>query len=294
MNTMAISSRRLALTTILPAIIAATVSSGTAWGEAGAAEEAIRVGLFEAIESQQARVKFIPKDATQANVIIENLTPQPLELDLPAAFASVPVLGQIGGGGLGGGGFGGGGLGGGGLGGGGLGGGGQVGGGGFGGGGLGGGGLGGGGGFGGGGGIGGAGGGGGFFRIGPERVRKVSVITVCLEHGKRDPNPKIPYKIVPLEQFSDNPKIRYVCEAIGRGQISQNTAQAAAWHIMDGLSWQELSVKNRVESKYTGNVRWFSPQELRAAVVVVGEATRIAEARKSNESASQKQSDYEG
>jgi hypothetical protein len=180
----------------------------------------------------------------------------------------------MGGGGMGGGGMGGGGMGGGG-------GGGQAGGGGMGGGGMGGGGMG-----------GGGGGGGGFMRVPPERMKKVAVTTVCLEHGKPDPNPKMAYKMVPLEQFTDNPRVRVLCEALGYGQVTQNTAQAAAWHIMDNMTWQELAAKNRVESKYTGNIRWFSPIELRTAMAVVRETTRIAEQRQSTGESSS--SDYDG
>jgi hypothetical protein len=52
---------------------------------------------------------------------------------------------------------------------------------------------------------------------------------------------------------------------LGHGKVPQNTAQAAAWHFTDGLSWEELANKNRVESKYTGNVRFFHPAELQQA-----------------------------
>ncbi|EMI15361.1 hypothetical protein RMSM_07690 [Rhodopirellula maiorica SM1] len=122
---------------------------------------------------------------------------------------------------------------------------------------------------------GGMGGMGGFQRIAPERVKKISVVTVCLEHGKPDPNPKMAYKIVPIEQFTDSPNVRLVCEALGNGLVTQNTAQAAAWHLTDKMSWFQLAQKNRVESKYTGNVRWFSPLELKTAMLVVQEIDRI-------------------
>jgi hypothetical protein len=207
--------------------------------------EAIQAGLFEAMDAGQVDVKIIPQDATKANVLIKNLTDKPLELRLPNAFASIPVLAQgMMGGGMGG--MGGGGMGG--MGGGGM------------------------------------GGGMGMMRVAPERMRKLEVTTVCLEHGKPDPNPKMAYKMVPIEQFTADPKIRVLCEALGYGQVTQNTAQAAAWHIMDDLSWQELASKNRVESKYVGNIRWFSPIELQSAVAVVQECTRIAESRESSES----------
>ncbi|TWU46357.1 hypothetical protein Poly51_57530 [Rubripirellula tenax] len=229
---------------------------------------AVTAELFAAMEAGQVDVKIIPQDATKANVLIRNLTDKPLDLKLPEAFASVPILAQ--GMGMGGGGMGGGGMGGGGMGGGG--GGGQAGGGGMGGGGggMGGGGM-------GGGGMG--GGGGGFMRVAPERMMKVAVQTVCLEHGKQDPNPRMAYKMVPIEEFTSDPNVRVLCESLGRGQLTQNTAQAAAWHMMDNMTWGELAAKNRIESKYTGNVRWFSPIELRTAQAVVAEVARIARER---------------
>jgi hypothetical protein len=240
---------------------------------------AIQADLFDAMDAGQVDVKFIPQSAAKANVLIKNLTDQPLELRLPEAFAGVPILGQgmMGGmGGMGGGGMGG-------MGGGGMGGGGGQGmGGGMGGGGMGG--M-------GGGGMGGMGGGGGFMRVAPERVRKVAVTTVCLEHGKPDPNPKMAYKMIPLSEFTSNAEVRVVCEALGHGQITQNTAQAAAWHLMDDMSWRELAAKNRVESKYTGNIRWFSPIELQTAVAVVREASRIAERREDETSDSDSEYD---
>lgn len=228
--------------------------------------------LFEAMSQRAIEVRFIPQSAAQAVVLLKNLADRPLDIQLPEVFGAVHVLAQVGGG-YGGGGFGGGGLGGGGQGfqqgGAGLGGGGggQGLGGGF-GGGLGGGGLngafnggGGGGGFNGGGGL----GGGGFFRVEPGKTRKLVVDTVCLEHGKADPNPRMTYKLVPLEKVSDNAAIAQLCQRLGTGLVPQNIAQAAAWHVASGLSWEELRLKNRHESKYTGNVRWFTTAELESA-----------------------------
>jgi hypothetical protein len=254
---------------------------------ANSAGETQVVQLFDAMEQELVEVKFVPVDSSRANVLFKNKTNETLTVALPAKFGAVHVLGQFGAGGLGAGGLGAGGLGAGGLGAGGLGGiglggggGGQGLGGGFGGGGLGGGGfggagLGGGGGFGGAGlggaGFGGAGaglGGGGFFRVAPDKTKKLSVRTVCLEHGKDDPNPRMKYTLVPLEQLTTAPEIQELCVQLGEGAIAQSVAQAAAWHLANGLSWDELAAKNRVESIYTGNTKYFSSEELQAAWLV--------------------------
>src|SRR5690606_25549548 len=61
-----------------------------------------RVNLFDAMEKGDIEVKFIPRDATRANLLVENKTKQPLHVHLPDAFAAVPIQAQFGGGGMGG------------------------------------------------------------------------------------------------------------------------------------------------------------------------------------------------
>jgi hypothetical protein len=258
--------------------------------------KAEEVAFFQAIEDGIIEVDFIPKDATQASVVFRNKTDKPLHIQLPATFAAVPVnaqmMGGMGGGGMGGMGGGGmGGMGGGGMGGGGMGGmggggmgGGQGMGGGMGGGGMGGGGMGGMGGMGGGGmggggmgGMGGGGMGGGMFRVQPDHPRKLKVATVCLEHGKDDPNPRMDYKIIKLEEFNNDPKIANLCALLGQNRIPQNTAQATAWHIANGLSWEELAHKPRVVSAFTGIELFFNRFELRNAFQLTQTLTKYSE-----------------
>jgi hypothetical protein len=203
------------------------------------------IEMFKAIESGDVEVTLIPKDATEATVIFTNKSKRPLAVALPEAFVGVPVLPQFGGMGMGG--FGGGMMGGGMMGGG------QGFGGGFGGGMM-------GGGMGMGGGFGGMGG---FMNVEPDTTRKVKVKGVCLEHGKEDPSPRMKYAIKPIESFTDKAGVYEVCKMLARGEISQNVAQAAAWHVMDDMSWKELAAKNRIESKLSNyRERFFSNQEL--------------------------------
>ncbi|MCS5605812.1 MAG: hypothetical protein NZ936_09510, partial [Alphaproteobacteria bacterium] len=162
------------------------------------------VDFFAAKKAGLIDVMFIPRSSKSANIIMKNRTNRKIQVKMPDAFAGVPILGQFGMGGggmgMGGGGMG---MGGGGMG---MGGGGGMGGqqgmgGGGGGMGMGGGGM----GMGGGGGMGMGGGGmGGFQNIEPGRVRKLRVATVCLEHGKKEPNPRVKYDIIPIENFPRN------------------------------------------------------------------------------------------
>ena len=220
------------------------------------------VEMFQAMEQGLISVDYIGKDATVANLIFKNKGEVPLDIVLPATFGAVPVLaqGMMGGmgGGMGGMGGGMGGMGGG-MGGMGGGMGGQGMGGGM--GGM-------------GGGMGGMGGGmGGMMRVEPDRPRKFTVPTLCLTHGKADPNPRMKYKVVRLTEVNDSPVIAEFCKALSAGKVGQNTAQAAAWHVANGLTWEELVRKPRVISDYTGVEMFFSRYEVQAAMRFTALAT---------------------
>lgn len=250
----------------------------TVWKTAEPVEGFQPVELFSAMASDQVEVSYKQINPSQANIIVKNKSDAPLAIEMPPAFAGVPVMAQLGpGGGGGGGGFGGqggggfGGQGGGGFGGGGQGGqGGQGTGGGF-GGGQGGGGFGGGGGGfgGGGGGLGGQGGGGGIFNIPPGRGDRLQIATVCLEHGKPDPRAQMKYTIRPLNEFNKSPEIEVLCRLLASGQVDQSVAQAAAWNMTDGLSWDFLANMNRVELMDGYRERFFNGNQLVAAQQVV-------------------------
>ena len=118
---------------------------------------------------------------------------------------------------------------------------------------------------------------GGMMRVAPSKTEKVTVPTLCLEHGKIDPKPKMTYSIVKLEAVNADPRVAEICKMLASKKVTQNTAQAAAWHLTDELGWQELAAKNRVESKYSGNIPFFNVVELRQAMVVVSEAQRLVD-----------------
>jgi hypothetical protein len=230
-----------------------------------AAEARVR-DVLEAEAAGDVVVRYIPNDSRSAQIVVTNRTDRPLTLRLPDAFVGVPVLAQIGGMGMGGMGGMGGGMGG------------NVGGGGFGGGGMqaaGGGGMGGmgmgmGGGMGGmGGGMGGMGGAGGAFAIPPEKPAIVRVQTVCLEYGKAEPRPNAVYRLLRCDAFTQDAGIARVLEALGRGQISQSVAQAAAWHLASGRTWDQLAAERVRGWGSLPDRPVFSRQDLEGAMRVV-------------------------
>lgn len=209
------------------------------------------VELFEGLKTGQLEAQLIPKDSTQARVLVTNKTKKPLNVKLPEAFGGVPVLAQLGGGGgLQGYGPGGGtigqGIGGGGLGGA-------------------------------GGGLGGAGGGMGVFNIPAEKVGEFKGECVCLEHGKAEPRPNMKYQLKRIEEVSSNPAVHELCKMLGTGQMSQVAAQAAAWHLNNNMTWQQLAEKY-VERADGERLWYFGDEELAAAERIVAEVQRRAEA----------------
>jgi citrate synthase len=85
------------------------------------------------------------------------------------------------------------------------------------------------------------------------------------------------YKIVPIETLTKDQNVIEVCKMLGYGEIPQNAAQAAAWNLANGMSWQELAEKNRVEFRKIGYTeKFFSPQDLALANRIAGEATQRA------------------
>jgi hypothetical protein len=250
----------IALSTVAQTGSAKENATTSAKNEATATVPGSGVEFFEAVETGKINAKFIALNDHEAKVIVTNNTDKPLTLRLPDAFAGVPVAAQFGGGGARGGG-------GGARGGGGRstsGGGGQqqsVGGGG------------GGGGIGGGGG---GGGGGGFFSVPPEKTEKIEVSVVCLDHGLRDPSSATAYKMVPADTVVDRPAVVELLKAFGRGELKHGAAQAAAWHLNNDLTWQQLAAKLQGTKRSFKRPPYFSSDEIRTGMAYATEAERLA------------------
>jgi hypothetical protein len=207
------------------------------------------VDMFDGIADGDLAVKFIPKDSKEGKVLIENKTDKPLTVKLPDAFAGVPVLAQNAGA------AGsssnnnnanqgvGGGMGGGG---------------------------------------GGGGQGGNMFNVPPEKVALVKVTTVCLDHGKAEPRAGVPYEIKPIESVTDKPEVQELCRMLGTGQINQRAAQVAAWHLNNGMSWQELAAK---QLRHAGGSSepYFTDLEIRGGINLAGIVAKAVEQRKQQE-----------
>ncbi len=241
----------------------AVALSATSWAASPVAESKSApapIGMFEAMKAGQVEVQYIPLDESrQAKLLFKNKTKEPLSLKLPANFGAVPILAQGGLGGLGGGQQGGQGQGqnqqaGGGLGGGG----GQQ---------------------------GGGGGGGGLFNIAPEKVGEIVVATVCLEHGKLEPSKHVAYEVKPLSECTTSPGVAEAIALLHDGKTNQKVAQAAVWHLANGLTWDQLAAK-KVNRVGRADTPYYEAAELNAAMELTKHAEKLAKANaKTSESA---------
>ncbi len=202
------------------------------------------VDLFPGIESGQIDVRMVPKDSTYCRLLIENKTEQPLNVRLPDVLAGVPVLPQFAtglGNGMNGGasargnnkgnntnapqalGAG----------------------------------------------VGNQGGNRGnnpgnpaMFSLAPEGVGQLGVACVCLEYGKPTPRPVMPYQVQLIDRATAKVEVHELCRMLGQGDLDQNTAQAAVWHLNNDMSWKELAAK-RVQSETIGwTAPLFTPREI--------------------------------
>jgi hypothetical protein len=247
---------------------AAGISAQTR-GTAGAKPGEVAVDLFAALAAGDIEVKVIAKNSTKGNVFIRNNTARPLAIRLPEAFAALPVAAQVNpfaagngvgfqnngnfngrnGGNMGanqalGAGFQGGqnmGLPG------------QP-------------------------GMNGAPAnfGGGIFRVEPEKVGKLKMVAVCLEHGKPDPNPHIEYRLQPLDSYTQHAPTVEVVKMLARREIDQRTAQAAAWHFEQGKSWEELAAITATVHLGGRKEPYFTAEQIAAGMHIAAEAKRRA------------------
>ena len=120
----------------------------------------------------------------------------------------------------------------------------------------------------------------GSFVVQPGKQRVFRFATVCLEHGKPEPSPRVPYKLVKLETFSQDPRLPVVMAALSSGRVSQKAAQAAAWHIANGLSWERLAAEMIDHAGGDPDEPFFAPADLATGRALAAEADKVAAAAK--------------
>ncbi|HUG92754.1 MAG TPA: hypothetical protein VML55_18075 [Planctomycetaceae bacterium] len=115
----------------------------------------------------------------------------------------------------------------------------------------------------------------GFFSIPPGKTVQVPLATVCLDHGRPNPSPKMTYVLRRLEDHTNDVVLRELIRGYDPEADDRLAVQAAAWHRSSGLSWKELAAKT---IKW-GPVRYshFTRRQVEQAQTLVSEAEELAE-----------------
>ncbi len=127
------------------------------------------------------------------------------------------------------------------------------------------------------------GGGVGFFSIPPEATVGVPYVSACLNHGKPDPTPRANYKLMRVDQYTQDPVLRELIALVGTGTLNQKAAQAAVWNRTDDMSWKELAAK--FSYAVVGKVSYFKGSELKMAKELSSRAVVRANTRNRTSSA---------
>jgi hypothetical protein len=132
---------------------------------------------------------------------------------------------------------------------------------------------------------GGGGQGGGFFSVPPEKVAKRDIDFLCLEHGTPDPKSTWTYRIGRIEEVTSDPRVVEIFKGLNNGQLGHEAAQAAVWHLQNGVKWEQLAAKQR-RRLVGGNQPYFTTTQVRQAMNIVARVNEIVKERGDSESLS--------
>jgi hypothetical protein len=110
-----------------------------------------------------------------------------------------------------------------------------------------------------------------LFSVPPLKTVQVPLTTVCLAHGKPEPWARLKYKLVKLEDYSNDPVLHETLKLFVSGATDTETAQAAVWHLTDKMSWDDLRNK-QIDRLSLDPVPFFSEGKVDAARELVHQA----------------------
>jgi hypothetical protein len=117
----------------------------------------------------------------------------------------------------------------------------------------------------------------GMFSIPPEKTAQLKMRTVCLDYGLPEPHLGLKYELRKLETAISNPVLRQLLEDYSP-RVDQESMQAAAWHLSNGLTWKQVS--NLPNPRMPLNVgSMFTTRTVKAAQTLVDQAETAAKER---------------
>jgi hypothetical protein len=118
----------------------------------------------------------------------------------------------------------------------------------------------------------------GIFSVPSNKTVQLPLKTVCLAHGQPEPQPRMTYKLVPIEDFTSNTTLHEVLKLFVSGEADQQTAQAAAWHLASGMTWEQLKAKKIDHLGGLQSTPFFTAKQVKAAEELVERAKKRVDA----------------
>lgn len=116
-----------------------------------------------------------------------------------------------------------------------------------------------------------------FFSIPAEKTVQLDFRSVCLNHGRPNPNAAMKYRMTKVEAYTTDPVLQQLLEDYSP-RTNKDVQQAAAWHLANGLTWKQLA--NLTQQKIPGvHTPLFTKAELDSARELVEWAKQNAEER---------------
>ncbi len=117
----------------------------------------------------------------------------------------------------------------------------------------------------------------GFFSIPPGKTVQLQLNSVCLSYGRPDPTPSMKYMLVRVEDQVSDPALQELLAGINE-RSDRDAVQAAAWHLANGLSWEQVAKLSN--QRLPGVITpMFTDREVRNARSLVEAAKELVEAR---------------
>ncbi len=101
---------------------------------------------------------------------------------------------------------------------------------------------------------------------------------MCVEHGKPNPRSIIKYELVRPEEVGVGPELQEVLIAARGGKLNRDVVQAAAWHLANDKTWDELG-KMSTWVALNARAPIFKSSELAAAKQLVAAAEKRVASR---------------
>jgi hypothetical protein len=83
--------------------------------------------------------------------------------------------------------------------------------------------------------------------------------------------------MVPADEHLDRPAVVELLKAFGSGELDHQSVQAAAWHLNNDMSWDQLAAKLQGTRRSPSRPPYFTRQQIQAGVAYANESTRLAQ-----------------